>query len=130
MMIYNSWKPHNLIHLMPWLSNPWGKGGDFWLCVKIALSWEISCGGAPCVHWCTALLNTFGTCVKALNRGTGMCKIIIEKSCNGRFLWHWNWDLGWILAGWHCWPFGLIMSNLWGRFFKGFVVKKKTIKTL
>ena len=27
-------------------------------------------------------------------------KVIIEKSCGGRFLWNRNWDLGWILAKW------------------------------
>ena len=26
-------------------------------------------------------------------------KVIIEKSCSGRFLWNTNWDLGWIWAG-------------------------------
>ena len=27
-------------------------------------------------------------------------KVIIEKSCDGRFLWNRNWDLGWIWAKW------------------------------
>ena len=30
---------------------------------------------------------------------TPICKVIIEKSRGGRFLWNRNWDLGWIWAG-------------------------------
>ena len=35
-------------------------------------------------------------------------KVIIEKSRGGRFLWNWNWDLGWIWAG-----FGLDLGWIW-----------------
>ena len=35
-------------------------------------------------------------------------KVILEKTCGGRFLWNRNWDLGWIWAGWHYWR-----KNIW-----------------
>ena len=44
----------------------------------------------------------------------GIIKVIIEKSRNGRFLWHRKWDLGWIWAGWHYWKKN--WGQLWATF--------------
>ena len=63
---------------------------------------QFQIGGCSISESTTKLIASC-TCIGLLTT-----KVIIEKSCGGRFSWNRNWDLGWIWASWHYWK-----KNIW-----------------